>query len=266
MTAALTALFAGFVAIGVTVAIERLGGRLGGVLATMPTTIVPASLGFYVTSGDGEAFQSAIAVAPVGMLCNTLFLLMWRLVPPYLPEAALVARLTAMTFISLAGWAVAGALGVSLLKTLPTTMLPFAGMALVVTSASVGAWACRTGPPATPARQKVSLAILFSRGVLAAVAVGGAVATVKTAGPLFAGLASVFPAIFLTTMVSLWWSQGQAVPASAVGPMMLGSSSVGAYAVLCALMVPHIGVAGVPIAWATAVAGFTLPAAWWLKR
>ena len=39
------ALLAGLVAIGATVAIERFGGRIGGLLATVPTTIVPASIG-----------------------------------------------------------------------------------------------------------------------------------------------------------------------------------------------------------------------------
>ena len=45
-TALLSGLFAAAVAIAVTRAIELLGGTLGGVLATLPTTMVPASVGF----------------------------------------------------------------------------------------------------------------------------------------------------------------------------------------------------------------------------
>ena len=41
-------------------------------------------------------------------------------------------------------------------------------------------------------------------------------------------MASVFPAIFLTTMVSIWLSQGEAVQSGA-NLMMLGSSSVALY-------------------------------------
>ena len=44
----LSGIFAALVAIGATVAIERLGGRLGGILGSIPTTIVPASLGFFL--------------------------------------------------------------------------------------------------------------------------------------------------------------------------------------------------------------------------
>ena len=41
----LSAFFAGLVATGVTLAIERWGGLLGGVLGTVPSTIVPAAAG-----------------------------------------------------------------------------------------------------------------------------------------------------------------------------------------------------------------------------
>lgn len=41
----LSGLFASVVAVGVTVAIERLGDTAGGVLGTVPTTIVPVTVG-----------------------------------------------------------------------------------------------------------------------------------------------------------------------------------------------------------------------------
>ena len=47
LAATLSALFAGLVAIVATVAIERFGGRVGGVLASITTITVPASLGFW---------------------------------------------------------------------------------------------------------------------------------------------------------------------------------------------------------------------------
>ncbi|MCP4793368.1 MAG: hypothetical protein GY882_08585 [Actinomycetia bacterium] len=40
----------------------------------------------------------------------------------------------------------------------------------------------------------------------------------------------MFPAIFMTTMVGLWLSQGPDVPLGAAGPMLLGSTSVAVYA------------------------------------
>jgi Zn-dependent protease with chaperone function len=108
---------------------------------------------------------------------------------------------------------------------------------------------------------------LAARGLLAALAIGAAVELAPRAGPTVAAMAAVFPAIFLTTMLSLWLSQGRAVQAGAVGPMMLGASSVGAYALLAAITMPRLGpAAGAALAWAGAVAGVTAPAAAWLRR
>ena len=72
----LSALFAGIVATLVTIAIEKFGGRTGGVLATIPTTIVPAALGMYTLSGETE-FAQSMSIVPVGMMVNAMFLLVW---------------------------------------------------------------------------------------------------------------------------------------------------------------------------------------------
>ena len=48
----LSALFAGIVATAVTVAIEKWGGLVGGLLGTVPSTIVPAGIGMYVAGGE----------------------------------------------------------------------------------------------------------------------------------------------------------------------------------------------------------------------
>ena len=89
----------------------------------------------------------------------------------------------------------------------------------------------------------------------------------QVGGPFLAGLAAVFPAIFLTTMVSLWMSQGEAVQIGAVGPMMLGSGSVSFYAVFAAWALPALGaLPGAAAAWLAAVCLVTAPAWWWLHR
>ena len=80
MNALFSGLFAGVVAVGATVALERFGGVLGGILATIPTTIVPASIGFWLNS-DGEGFRAALYAVPLGMLLNAVFLHVWRWLP-----------------------------------------------------------------------------------------------------------------------------------------------------------------------------------------
>lgn len=267
--ALLSALFAGLVATLVTVAIERWGGRLGGVLGTMPTTIVPAALGIYSQSAQPSAFDAAIHGAPAGMLLNVLFLLLWRVVPPRLPALSLHPRLALMTALSLGAWGAAATVLVVVLRMLRGFGIDPRHFGLAVTLAIVllGLSMMLRPLPAPRGRRPVGPGTLVARGLFAAASVGFAVFVASRGHPLVAGVAAVFPAIFLTTMVSLWLAHGEAVPAGAVGPMMLGSSSVAVFCVLAARSLPFFGpLAGTTLAWLGAVALTTLPAAWLLGR
>ena len=259
---------AGLVAVLVTVAIERWGGRIGGLLGTLPTTIVPAAAGIWWQTLDPVAFGDAMAITPVGMWVDVLFLLSWRLLPPRLPARwPSTVRLAVLVGASLALWFGAAAMGVATLdqlRSMGVGLLPVGAVAMVL-SVAMGAWACRRNPPSPAGNRVVGPATLVARGLLAAVAIGAAVLLARVVGPLLSGVMAVFPAIFLTTMVSLWFSQGERVQAGAVGPMMLGASSVSAYALFCAWTIPLWGVpAGSAMAWFAAVCTVTVPAWRWL--
>ena len=71
-TILLYALFAGIVAILVTVAIEKFGGIIGGVLGTIPSTIIPAAAGVYSIDGT-ESLRDSMSMVPIGMLMNGIF-------------------------------------------------------------------------------------------------------------------------------------------------------------------------------------------------
>lgn len=263
------ALFAGGVAIAVTVAVERWGGRIGGLLGTLPSTIVPAAVGILSESSDPEAFRVAMYATPLGMLVNAAFLWTWRALPPRLPARSLRVRLALMVIASLLTWAVAARAALALLSSVQEAgfaagAVGAGGLGLLV---GAGALACLRNPPSPKGRNRVGLATLAARGVLAGVAIAVAVLFARYGGPVAAGLASTFPAIFLTTMVSLWLSQGEAVQAGAVGPMMLGSGSVAAFALFAAWTMPALGPAlGAAVAWVLAAGLVTVPAWWWLGR
>lgn len=265
----LPGLLAGAIAIAVTVAVERWGGRVGGLLGTLPSTIVPASLGILAGSASTLDFQAAMYATPVGMLVNAVFLWTWRALPPRLPGGGLGLRLALMLGASLSVWAGLAALAHVSLGQAAVVGLPLlgAGVGGTLALAAVGALACLRNPPAPSGRRPVGPVTLLARGLLAAAAIGTAVAIARVGGALAAGLASTFPAIFLTTMVSLWVSQGEAVQAGAVGPMMLGSASVATFAVVGAWSLPALGpVLGCVVAWCAAATLVTLPAWAWLQR
>lgn len=265
----LPALLAGVVAIAATVAVERWGGRIGGLLSTLPTTIVPASLGIAAHSAQIGDFQDAMAACSAGMLVDVLFLYFWRVVPPKLPDAGLWARLGMMLVVSLSGWLVAATGLTLLLQALSERGVPLMGIGvvLVLATAALGVIACRYNPPTPVGRRSVGLLTLLARGVLAGAAIAGAVWLASVGGAVASGVASVFPAIFLTTMVSLWISQGEAVQSGAVGPMMLGATSVSGFALIVAITLPAFGALwGSVLAWAAAVGLVTVPAWLWLQR
>jgi hypothetical protein len=265
----LPALFAGLVAIFVTAAIERWGGKIGGLLGTLPTTIVPAAAGLAATSASTSDFQAAMAMAPAGMLLNALTLYVWRVLPPRIEDASIQRRLTLTLVVSLSAWAVGAVTTVMAADLVRRSGIPLlaVGWALTVSLAALGIVACRHSPPAPAGSKNVGAVTLLARGVLAASAIGLSVWLAAAGGPLVAGVVAMFPAIFITTMVSLWLSQGEEVPVGAVGPMMLGSTSVAVYGLLAAWALPTLGTQiGSLVAWVAAASLVTVPAWRWLNR
>ena len=257
---------AGGIAIGVTWSIERWGGRVGGLLGTLPSTIVPASVGIFSSNEDVSVFQHAMDSASAGMLVNAIFLYSWKFLPSRLPKWPLLQLLLVMSLLSLGVWLLLAVGLVSASQSLwgvaSSAALGWGGLCAVVV---IGAGATWRAAPAPRGNRSVSRLALLSRGVFAAAAIGIAIVLSGWLGGLAAGVASIFPAMFLTAMVSLWWSQGQAVPGGAVGPMMLGSASVSAYAVVAREAVPWFGIwTGSLVSWCFAVLLVTVPAWWWL--
>jgi len=263
-TPLLSAGFASLVAICATVAVERLGGRWGGVLGTLPTTIVPASLGFWgALSATDMAW--ALATVPGGMLVNALFLLSWRGLPQRHPHRGLGFFVAA----SLSLWAVAALVWGALVDQvfshhLTPLQLGLGGQALLI---GLGLYGTRHHVPSPKGSRSTPLPLVLRRGLLAGLAIWVAVQLGASGLPFAAGMASVFPAIFLTTMVSLWADQGKHVTVGAVGPMMLGSSAVGWYAIVFPPLIERFPSAwGIAGAWLLSIALGSLPTAWWIHR
>ena len=260
------ALFACCIAIAATMAIEKFGGALGGILGSAPTTIVPASLGFWFGASDVELFRDALFAVPVGMCVNAIFLYSWRWFPPRLQIGNVRYKLLAMTVISILIWGGCALLMVQGLELVLSVMF-WVALLSTVGLLSFGVWACYGNPPAPKGSHAVSIGILLGRGLLAGVAIGVAIWIAELGIPVLAGMASVFPAIFVTTMVSVWLSQGEAVQAGAVGPMMLGSSSVAVYSFIAAFVIPLWNpIFGAIVSWGIAVCLISLPAWLWLRE
>lgn len=261
-TVILSAIFAGSVAVLVTVAIEKWGGIVGGVLGTLPTTIVPAAMGMYVEAGADD-LGTSMSLIPFWMLLNALFVASWVVYPRLKRSVTLVE----MTLVSLSFWAfLALLMTLSLTQVLNYLSELVVGIAGFVCLVCLGLWMTWIPISAPKGKNKVTKQVLLVRGLAAGTAIGIAVHLASLGLPIIAGLASVFPAIFLTTMVALWMAQGADVPTGAAGPMMLGGSSVAMYSLLAPWAIPEYGIyAGSAICWFVSVLLTSLPAYSWLS-
>lgn len=261
-----SALFAGIIATLVTLAIERWGGLTGGLLGTMPSTIVPAAAGISL-AGDEVLLIQSLSIIPLGMLVNGLFLAVWVYLPPKLEHTKSPLLLT--TIAALLVWFMFGLLmlqGVdfALGSGMTTWQIGFLGLALLIVLAIAMNWKVQ---PTPKGKQPVARTVLVLRGSAAACAIGAAVWLSSQGQPFIAGLAAVFPAIFLTSMVALWLAQGPTVPQGAAGPMTMGGASVAIYALIAMYSLPAWGVVfGSLVAWIIAVFGWSLPAFLLLRK
>ena len=82
----LSAFLAGLATILIALAIEKLGGLKGGVLATFPSTVVPFSLGIAAQyENDFVKIKRALCTVGIVMIGNALFLWVWRFIPVHFP-------------------------------------------------------------------------------------------------------------------------------------------------------------------------------------
>jgi hypothetical protein len=276
-TALLSGAFAALVAVAVTRLIELLGGTLGGVLASMPTTVIPASIGFALVAGlpargapppDAQPglLLAACFTVPSGMLVSALFLTVWRYVPPLLPPTWPLRRaLPFMVLFSLSVWAACAAASISISRAAGNPVAYgaicfalHAAIALRVT------WSHKSAPKGAASVPWRALAL---RGALAGLAIFFSVLLSAAGdGGVMGGMASTFPAIFLSIQVALWASSGGAVQGGAVGPVMLGAVSVPTFAMLFAGLAPLWGIAAAAaVSWVGAVLLVSAPAFAYLR-
>ena len=265
----LSSLMAAIVAILATVFIERSGGAIGGII-TLPTTIVPASIGIWIgVNADLVSFAAAMSMVPIGMLLNVLFLGSWRVLPKFLERIFSDTYLVyAVAVCSVLFWLVSAGISTVSVEYFSNFLGSInIGICAVIIAFVLGYFAVSKGGDAPPGSNSVSLISIILRGVAAGGAIGLSVWIAGLGLPFISGVVSVFPAIFLTTMVSLWIAQGRSVPVGATGPMMLGSTSVSIYALVCIVIFPSFGVwVGSLVSWLLSVILYSVPVGVWTWR
>ena len=156
--------------------IETFGGATGGIIASFPTTIIPA---VYIILEDSTQplqtrFDSTMA-SIIGMFCtNILFMPTWKYLPPYFPKQwSNGISVTVMTLVSLVIWfvsVVVVTLFQQWLSSFGVTMFVFC-FALLLFTVCCGVTLCWRLPPTPAGKNKVKWYVHLARGFVASLAI-----------------------------------------------------------------------------------------------
>ncbi|GEM_PF-866598 len=187
---------------------ERLGSRIGGAIAGIPSTLF-ISLAFISVTEGSKAARSATTIIPI-MIVAALFY-GWI----FIQVASLYK--TARRHL----WATIGATLAWLLVSVGIRAL-FSGVnfAYIVLAAVIGIGAFyayfRRFPPVQPKKISLPHAIYVTRFLTAGLVIAGAVLAARLLGPLWGGVVSSFPATIASSLYFLNKSQGCAFTKSFV--------------------------------------------------
>lgn len=222
-------LIASMVVVGVTVIAEKFGTRMGGILGTIPSTIIVAFV--FISLNQGEEFASrASAVVPAEMAINLIFLFSFSI----LSKGGAFKALG----ISLSIWLVLSS--ILLIVEIESVLVSVA----IYSSTLVVLFVLMERVLKTRSRGSVKVEYtagkIAFRGLFAGVIIGTTV-ILSNVGEVISGIFSVFPAIFLSTMLITLKEHGSSFSGGIGKSMLLGSQTVVVYAVSVHFLYPEIG-------------------------
>lgn len=209
---------------------EKFGSKVGGILGTLPSTIVVAFV--FIGLSEGTQFASeAASVVPAELGINVIFLFVFAL---------LVHRSTALAFgLTFLIWTILSSL-------LVIFHINSIGISILIYLVCViGAFFYLEKKQKIHSRPKVAIHYtakkIMLRGILAGIVIAIAV-VLSNVGTIISGIFSVFPAILSSTMLISVREHGPDFAAGIAKSMMLGLSSVATYATLINLLYPIYGI------------------------
>ena len=214
------------IVIGVTLAAEHLGPKIGGALAGLPIVIGPAF--FFLVQDQNLTFSAYAAAASLTSLAATQAFLLGYVAVAARTRAALGAAVLAWL---LCAW---------LLSHLPAS--PWLGLAVFTTAMLV---ARRIGArflrPLGAARASGTWLLLLLRGLVAGMLVAGVTLAANRLGPVWAGFLIAYPIGLTVISATLHRRLGATITIATLRAVMLGISSLAAFAFVLSITLAPLG-------------------------
>jgi len=180
-----------------TIIAEKLGSKLGGVIAGLPSTII-ISLFFIGWTQSPIVAYRATTVIPLVMGINAFFVVVYALLRKRGFYIALGGALLCWGFTS------------AIIATVKfdSFLISVIGFVVLVALSFYILEKRNTFPSESKKHTKYTAPILLIRGILSGSIIVFAVLMAKIAGPLVGGMFSAFPAVMLSTMIITYFSHG----------------------------------------------------------
>jgi len=214
----------------VVVIIERYGTKAGGIIGTLPSTMVVAFVLIALNNGVDFASNS-VAIVPAEMGINILFLFVFVLLSRHSMYVAVTA--------SLVLWAVASAAIFSL--NVDNIFLSVAIYSFLMIPSILFLEFFKRMPSSSRVAIRYTPLKILLRGLLAGTVVAIAVSLANVSAAL-SGISSVFPAIFLSTMVIFVMEHGPDFAGAMAKSMIFGTPTIIGYAASIHFLYPILGI------------------------
>jgi hypothetical protein len=221
-----------------TVAAEKYGTKVGGLLAGLPSTVVMV-LFFVGWTQSIPAAVSATSSTALGAVAITLYLLVYIWLAKKNFWVALISALGV--------WFLVATLILLTKQINYARSLIIFGMILASSFYLVERVLRIKSVNSKP--MKYSLWMIGFRAILSGLIVGLAVYLAKVGGPIFGGLFAMFPAVFTGTLLVTYLSQGSAFSSATMKMGMLSVINLVFYSLLIRYSYPYFG-----LIWGTVLA------------
>ena len=214
-----------------TIAAERFGSKIGGLIGGLPSTVI-VTLFFIGLTQTPQVAASATTIIPLSMSCTGMFMVVYLFLARRSLGVGLVIAL--VVWFCLSGLLLA--LNIRDVRIAVLGWVCFAVGSLVVVEKGMEI------PSRTRVQTHYTAAQIAFRAMFGGTVIAFAVLMGKLGGPLLGGIFATFPAMFLSTLV-ITYRVGGADFSRAVGKSLLvsGIATVPPYALAVRFLYPWAG-------------------------
>ncbi len=218
------------VVILITVVAEKFGTKIGGILGTLPSTIIIAFIFIAVNRGVSFATRSA-AVVPAEMGINLIFLLLFVILAYISTVKAIVGSLVVWSILST----------ILYLSSLENMLISIIVYALGLVTVFLTLEKIKKVESLGTVKVHYTPKKIIMRGIIAGTIIALAV-YLSNIDAALSGIFSIFPAIFTSTMIITVTEHGPDFSAAMAKSMTLGSQSVMTYVISIYFLYPQFGI------------------------